>query len=327
MTTLTLAKHHGLGNDFLILLDLDSSTPIDAALARAVCDRHRGVGADGLVRVTRGAAGVAALTFELRNADGSPAEMSGNGMRCLAQAALDAGLVEANQPFVVATAVGPRTVTVAARPGDGSTHAWASVDMGQATIGGGDGERCNVGHGQLRVNMGNPHLVVLGPDPAVVAVGELGPALEHGVPGGQNVEFVALGPGPDEITMRVWERGVGETAACGTGACAAAVALSHWGRVGRRVTVHQRGGDADVELRADGTVILSGPTERVAVCLVEVGGAGLQGTGLEGAGLEGAGLEGAGLEGTGLEGAGLEGAGLEGAGLEGAGIRGAGIRE
>jgi diaminopimelate epimerase len=83
------------------------------------------------------------------------------------------------------------------------------------------------------------------------------------------VEFVTLGPGPDEITMRVWERGVGETAACGTGACAAAVALSHWGRVGRRVTVHQPGGDADVELRADGTVVLSGPTERVAVCLVE----------------------------------------------------------
>ncbi|MDQ1399830.1 MAG: diaminopimelate epimerase [Acidimicrobiaceae bacterium] len=273
MTTLTLAKHHGLGNDFLILLDLDSSSPIDAVRARALCDRHRGVGADGIIRATRGAAGVAALSFELRNADGSPAEMSGNGMRCLAQAALDAGLVEAGQPFVVETGAGLRTVTITVRPGDGPTRAWASVEMGQAKVGGGGGggggERCNVGHGQLRVDMGNPHLVVLGPDPALVAVGELGPALENSVPGGQNVEFVTLGPGPDEITMRVWERGVGETAACGTGACAAAVALSHWGRVGRRVTVHQPGGDADVELRADGTVVLSGPTERVAVCLVE----------------------------------------------------------
>ncbi len=136
--------------------------------------------------------------------------------------------------------------------------------MGRATIDGGDAERCNVGHGQLRVNMGNPHLVVLGPDPAVVAVAELGPMLEAGVAGGQNVEFVTLGPGPDEITMRVWERGVGETLACGTGACAAAVALNHWGRVGRRVTVHQPGGDADVELRADGTVVLSGPVERAS---------------------------------------------------------------
>jgi diaminopimelate epimerase len=267
---LSLAKHHGLGNDFLIMLDLDGTTPIDAAWARALCDRHRGIGADGLIRATRaGDASGATLTFELRNADGSPAEMSGNGMRCLAQAALDAGVVGAGLPFVVTTPAGPRTVSVRPCEGDSSV-AWASVEMGVAAIEDGDGERCNVGHGQLRVNLGNPHLVVLGPDPAGVAVTELGPALEARAPGGQNVEFVALGPGPDEITMRVWERGVGETLACGTGACAAAVALSHWGRVGRRVTVHQPGGDADVEVRADGTVVLSGPTQRVAVCLVEV---------------------------------------------------------
>ncbi len=273
MTTLTLAKHHGLGNDFLILLDLASSTPIDAAVARAVCDRHRGIGADGLIRATRPptGAGPAVLAFELRNADGGAAEMSGNGMRCLAHAALDAGLVDADQPFVVVTAAGLRTVTVRRIDGPGGTQAWASVEMGRATIDGGDGERCNVGHGQLRVNMGNPHLVVLGPDPATVAVRELGPELEGRVSAGQNVEFVTLGPGPDEITMRVWERGVGETMACGTGACAAAVALAHWGRVGRRVTVHQPGGAADVELRADGTVVLAGPTTRIAVCSVEVG--------------------------------------------------------
>jgi diaminopimelate epimerase len=322
MTTLTLAKHHGLGNDFLILLDLDGSTPIDAAVARALCDRHLGIGADGLIRATRaagsgvrapapgsdraeggggpagdGGAGAisgvytaeiapgpdggggigvraadgvrpAALTFELRNADGSPAEVSGNGIRCLAHAALDAGVVEAGRPFVVATPAGPRTVTV--RPGDGPTRAWASVEMGPARVIDGDSDRCNVGHGQLRVDMGNPHLVVLGPNPAMVAVGELGPELETRVPGGQNVEFVALGPGPDELTMRVWERGVGETLACGTGACAAVVALAQWGRVGRRVTVHQPGGDAVVELRPDREVVLAGPTVRIARCRAEV---------------------------------------------------------
>ena len=265
MTMLTVTKHHGLGNDFLILLDPEGSTPISAALARAVCDRHRGIGADGLIRGGWHAGG---LTFELRNADGSPAEMSGNGMRCLAQAALEAGLVTSDVPFAVATPAGPRTVTV--RPLGRSSATWAAVEMGAAVIEDGNGDRCNVGHGQLRVNMGNPHLVVLGPDPSLVPVTSLGPELETSVAGGQNVEFVTLGPGPDEITMRVWERGVGETLACGTGACAATVALFHWGRVGRRVTVHQSGGDSEVELRPDGTVVLAGPTERIAKCEIEV---------------------------------------------------------
>lgn len=270
---LTLVKHHGQGNDFLILLDLDATTPIDAAMVRALCDRHRGIGADGLIRATRPAAygDDTAFVFELRNADGGPAEMSGNGLRCLGQAALDAGLVGAGTRFVVATAAGPRGLVV--RRGDRPTRAWASAEMGAAVIDDGDRERCNVGHGQMRVNMGNPHLVVLGPDPAVVAVDELGPVLARSVAGGQNVEFVALGPGPDEITMRIWERGVGETLACGTGACAAVTALHHWGRVGSRVTVHQPGGDADVELRSDAMLVLSGPVERVGVCLVEVDGA------------------------------------------------------
>ncbi len=120
--------------------------------------------------------------------------------------------------------------------------------MGEAKVRG-EVDRCNVGHGQLLVDVGNPHLVVLGPDPATVDVATLGPALEATDPAGLNVEFVALGPGPDAVTMRVWERGVGETQACGTGACAAAAALHHWGRVGRAVTVHQPGGAAAVELR------------------------------------------------------------------------------
>jgi diaminopimelate epimerase len=266
MTALTVTKHHGLGNDFLVLLDLTGDRPIDAGTARALCDRHRGIGADGLIRGSLGPEG--RLVFELRNADGSPAEMSGNGMRCLAHAALDAGLVNAGETFEVATPAGARPVTV--WPTEGPAVVWASVGMGVAAVEG-EPERCNIGHGQLRVKMGNPHLVVLGADPATVAVDRLGPDLETSVPGGQNVEFVVLGPGPDEITMRVWERGVGETLACGTGASAAAVALHHWGRVGPKVTVHQPGGDALVELGEDGTVVLSGPSQRIATCTVEVG--------------------------------------------------------
>jgi diaminopimelate epimerase len=274
MTVLTLSKHHGLGNDFLVLLDLAGRTPIDAHLARAVCDRRRGLGADGLIRATGvdaeqpGEEPPTLLRFELRNADGSPAEMSGNGMRCLAQAALDAGAVPAGRPFIVLTPAGPRQVTV--RPTEAPGVIWAAVEMGVAKMDG-DSERCNVGHGEIKVDLGNPHLVVLGPDPSIVGVDRLGPELERSVPGGQNVEFIALGPGPDEITMRVWERGVGETMACGTGASAAAAAMHHWGRVGRRVTVHQPGGDADVELRQDGTVVLSGPSQRIATCDVDPG--------------------------------------------------------
>jgi diaminopimelate epimerase len=140
---------------------------------------------------------------------------------------------------------------------------WISVDMGEATLVDGDAEACNVDQGRLRVDMGNPHLVLLGPDPKTLPVERLGPELEAGYPGGMNVEFVALGPGQDEVTMRVWERGVGETLACGTGACAAAVAVHAWGRVGTKVTVHQPGGAAAVDLSGAG-VILTGPSEFIA---------------------------------------------------------------
>jgi diaminopimelate epimerase len=262
---LAVVKLHGLGNDFLVVLEPGTGGDPDGGwhqLAQRLCRRHTGIGADGLILGGRGDAG---LTFRLWNADGSEAEMSGNGMRCLAHAALDVGWVAEDVPFGVETRAGTRRVVIrrARRPG----VMWASVEMGVATVGGAP-ERCNVGHGQLLVDLGNPHLVVLGPDPETVDVASLGPALQATVPSGINVEFVTLGPGTDELTMRVWERGVGETEACGTGACAAAVALHHWGRVGPAVTVQQSGGAAAVEIRPDGSVLLAGPSEHVADCVV-----------------------------------------------------------
>lgn len=251
-----LVKLHGLANDFLVSLDEGSPE-----LARAVCHRHTGIGADGLILGGRSAAGD--LTFRLWNADGSEAEMSGNGMRCLAHVFLDAGWVTENEPFGVMTAAGLRTVTLR-RTGPGST--WGTVEMGSVKVTDDAGDVCNVGNGAVLVDVGNPHLVVLGPDPRTVDVERLGPELERSDPAGLNVEFVTLGPGPDVATMRVWERGVGETQACGTGSVAAAAALHHWGRVGRAVSVHQPGGAAAVELRPDGTATLAGPSERVATC-------------------------------------------------------------
>jgi diaminopimelate epimerase len=256
-----LTKHHGLGNDFLVLLDLDGAHPVDAPLARALCERHLGIGADGIMRVTAGDAALGTdVTMELRNADGGVAEISGNGIRCLGQAVVMGG-VAVGPEITVGTAAGVRRLVV--RPTEQPGLHWVSVDMGEARLVDGDADACNVDTGRRRVDMGNPHLVLLGPDPAHIAVGELGPEIEAGYDGGMNVEFVALGPGRDEITMRDWERGVGETQACGSGACAAAAAVHAWGRVGTKVTVHQPGGDAEVDL-SGASVILTGPTRFIA---------------------------------------------------------------
>lgn len=275
--TLELAKYEGLGNDFLVLVDLHGRHQLDAGRARLACDRHLGFGADGLLRAGPAPAGDSAkMTFELRNADGSEAEMSGNGLRCLAHAAIDTGAVTAGagDSFGVLTPAGRREVHVRDIE-DG--WMWASTEMGEVKVMGED-ERCNVGHGQVFVDVGNPHLVVLGPDPRTIDVTALGPDLSreadtgrHGQgTAGVNVEFVTLGPGRDELTMRVWERGVGETLACGTGSVAAAAALRHWGRVGPKVTVNQPGGVAEVELRPDGVAVLSGPSRRVGTCRLEL---------------------------------------------------------
>jgi diaminopimelate epimerase len=263
---LTLHKYQGVGNDFLVVLDEADAEQVDATVARAVCDRHRGIGADGLIVTARRGE---EFSFRLWNADGSGAEMSGNGIRCAAHALVDSGQVAGWPDPVVAlsfrTPAGRRTVT--ARRGPDPSTIWASVDMGTVTILG-DTARCNIGHGQLELDVGNPHLVVLGPDPAGVDVIGLGATLDAAVPGGRNVEFVTLGPGPDEVTMRVWERGVGETLACGTGSCAAAAAMRHWGRTGSAVTVHQPGGAVSVVLGDDGSAVLNGPSQRIARCQV-----------------------------------------------------------
>jgi len=257
-TTVSLTKHHALGNDFLVLLDPDGAVPFGRELARALCDRHRGIGADGIIHARSGPA-PADVTMTLRNADGGEAEMSGNGIRCLAQAVVDDGMVQGGE-FTVATSGGVRRLTVGDETAPGVRR--VSVDMGPATLGPDQPQEC-LGRRVRTVEVGNPHLVLLGPDPREIDVAELGPKLEAMTPGGVNVEFVMLGPAPDELTMRVWERGVGETLACGTGACAAAAAAHGWGLVGPTVIVHQPGGAADIELRSD-TIVLSGPAQRIA---------------------------------------------------------------
>lgn len=283
MATLVLTKHHGLGNDFLVLIDLEDRHRLAPSTVRHLCDRHRGLGADGLIRVTAGRHG-ADVAMELHNADGSPAETSGNGLRCLAQAVRDAGACR-GPDFVVSTPAGPRPVSVG--PGQRPGEVVVRVDMGAPEVGpeefqgvpggrpadptgpGGQGTDPG-GKGRCRrVGMGNPHLVLLGGDPARVDLAALGPRIEGAHPGGVNVELVALGPGPDALSIRVWERGVGETQACGTGSVAAAAAVRAWGLVGDHLVVHNPGGPLEVEFVGP-TALLTGPSQKVATIQVDL---------------------------------------------------------
>jgi diaminopimelate epimerase len=257
-----LTKHHGLGNDFLVLLDLAGTQPISAELAVALCDRRSGVGADGLIRVTAGT-GEADVTMGLRNADGSVAEMSGNGIRCLAQAVFQSHL--APPPVLkVATAAGLRTVTALARVDD-RTHRF-SVEMGTAKVEGDEPEWVTGSvRRATRVDVGNPHLVLQWGDGELPGRDELvaiGARIDERTPGGANTEIVRAGPGEGELTMVVYERGVGPTLACGTGACAVAAAAQRWELAGTESTVHMPGGSVGVTL--GDPVLLVGDATSVA---------------------------------------------------------------
>jgi diaminopimelate epimerase len=215
--------------------------------------------------------------MELFNADGSTAEMSGNGIRCLAQALLLEGWAARSDQVVIATQVGVRTVTVRRTfdedawrgPSDESAPNRTlvlSVDMGAARIG--DEAPEWAGSGVRRAvwaDMGNPHLVAEVGDMGDVSKHELvslGEKVNSSAPHGANVHLLVLGPGDDAISIRSYERGVGLTEACGTGACASAVVAHQWGLVGPSVTVDMPGGQAVVDVGA--TVRLTGPATVVA---------------------------------------------------------------
>jgi diaminopimelate epimerase len=274
--TATLAKLHATGNDFLVWSWLDDDAGVRGVLAPqavALCDRHRGIGADGLIVVQRGQDGADAEML-LFNADGGIAEMSGNGMRCLAWAAARAGL-GAGGTLIVDTGGGRRAVEVERDPASGDVVA-ATVDMGPVTFDpaaiplvgeSAFGIRADY-HGTHyegdAAGMGNPHLVLFVDDPANARVTQHGPHLERDerFPRRTNVEFVRVTPNAtDEVDMRVWERGVGETLSCGTGACAAAAVAHRRGLVGDEVTVHVPGGNLVVDL--GDTIRLGGPVVHV----------------------------------------------------------------
>jgi diaminopimelate epimerase len=267
---LELTKHHGLGNDFLVAFppESDDLSSLDlAALAVELCDRRRGIGADGLL-VARPAPGYAAQMI-LYNADGSRAEMSGNGIRCFAQAlAARDGQLSAKD---ILTDAGPRRVELFATDRDDTIE--ASVDMGEvqpidAPIGWSE-VGCDPVRPVMHLSLGNPHTVVAVDDVDVVDLLTLG----QQVPG-TNLEIVEPCADPTTIRMRVHERGAGITEACGTGACASAVAAVAWGLVPARtqeITVQMDGGRARVRLdQPTGRVTLIGPSVYVGTVTIHL---------------------------------------------------------
>ena len=288
MAVLTLTKHHGLGNDFLVTFaEPDGAGPSRwDDLAVRLCDRRLGIGADGLLVATtaEGPAGradvdpsagtdesttVADVAMQLYNADGGRAEMSGNGIRCLVQAWARQQDVTVGE-VAVATMAGVRRVEFG--PGPDRDTIVAAVDMG--AVGSidappgwpdiGTHEHRPVAH----LSVGNPHTVVAVDDVGAVdllAIGQQVPSV--------NLEIVEPGPERTAITMRVHERGAGITDACGTGACAAAWAAVRWGIVAGdgEITVHMDGGDAKVRLDQPqpGRVTLIGPATFVGTVQVE----------------------------------------------------------
>lgn len=261
---LKFTKSHGIGNDFVVIDTIRDGVPdVDMSkLAVLVCDRNKGVGADGIILILR----KTDLEMRMFNPDGSESEMCGNGLRAFAQICVERGY--ATGSFPVKTGAGELTPTVL-------TDGRIAVNMGPARLSpaeigmkSADAKFVNAPLDKNRngtaVSMGNPHLMIFVDNVDAVELGYEGPLYEHHslFPKRTNVHFVQV-MGPSELKMRSWERGAGATLACGTGACAVAVAAHENGFANRQVTVHLPGGDLEIDYQTDGTVIMTGSATNV----------------------------------------------------------------
>ena len=265
-------KMHGLGNDYVLVNCFDRSVSDPASLARVISERRTGVGSDGLILILPSES----CDFRMRifNADGSEAETCGNGIRCMAKYVYEEGMTS-QEEFVIETLAGPTRVWMTVQDG---AVALVRCSMGvpkflrsEIPMLGEEGEvveeRLRVGDSEYEVtclSMGNPHAVIFVDDVRAAPVDRIGPQIETHpkFPNKVNVEFVEP---VDEanIKMRVWERGSGETLACGSGCCAAAVASARTGRADRSVSVHLALGHLQIEWANDGHVYMAGPAARV----------------------------------------------------------------
>jgi diaminopimelate epimerase len=277
---LAFTKMHGAGNDFIVLDGIRDELPPIGPIAAKLCDRHFGIGADQLLVVRPSTA--ADFRMEIYNADGSQVEMCANGIRAFFKYLRDRGHTTEDE-------IGVETLTGVVRPrwaGPGRVR----VQMGRpvlepakipTTLGSGSGPvlgvTLEIGGEHLRVSsvsMGNPHAVIFVADPDRAPVERLGPMIENhpAFPNRVNVEF-ATPVGRRRIRQRTWERGTGETLACGSGACAVAVVSILEGRVDREVTVELRGGELEIAWPGpESPVFMTGPATEVFTGRVRIGG-------------------------------------------------------
>ena len=272
-------KMHGIGNDYVYVNGFAERIADPVAVAKQVSDRHFGIGGDGLIMILPSEK--ADVRMRMFNADGSESEMCGNGVRCVAKYAFDHGLTKSN-PMKVETGRGVLSLSLELTGGKVSN---VTVNMGEPILdlpsipvdreklvtGSRQNEyRLSIAQGNelldaTFVSTGNPHAVLYVPDVQKIELERVGPLLEHhkAFPRRINVHFVQV-HSPDEVTMRTWERGSGITLACGTGACAVAVAGVLTGRTSRKLLAHLPGGDLRLEWReSDNNIYMTGSATEV----------------------------------------------------------------
>ncbi len=279
MARLRFTKMHGIGNDYVYVDGFQERVDDAAKLAVRVSPRHTGIGSDGLILIQP--SDTADCRMEMYNADGSRGDMCGNGIRCVGKYVYDHGIAR-KETLRIDTDAGIKVLHMAVHNGKAIA---ATVDMGEPILDGrsipvqADGriidqplEVDGVSHRVTCVSMGNPHCVLFVDDVATLDLPKIGPRFEHHpfFPKRVNTEFVKeIGRG--ELRMRVWERGSGETAACGTGACAVLVAAVLNDRAERKATIHLNGGDLQIEWNGENNhVFMTGPATEVFSGEIEV---------------------------------------------------------
>lgn len=262
MRDISFIKMQGTGNDFVLVDQRASDIPDNdfASISKTVCDRHFGIGADGLILVMKSSK--ADFKMRIFNPDGSEAEMCGNGIRCFCRYVYETS-EEKKDVISVETLAGIMVPAVIIENGQ---FVGVEVDMGKPVIEA-QNEKLIVEGQEFKINkisMGNPHCVIFVKSIDEIDISKIGPIIENlpQFPNRTNVEFVEVLK-KNEIRLKVWERGAGETLACGTGACACVVAAASLSLTGRKVKINLPGGVLEIEWEEDDHVVMRGPAEKV----------------------------------------------------------------